>query len=531
MSGSNDDTPAHEPPPAAPSEPKQRYVISQLLSIYSDDGSRAEATEKFSARLESALLPNVDVIRPRGGRKAQADAERKIIVFEADPAELQAKTRELTGDTVIEPELPRTPARAYPPVFTAGITPGAATGAGTGAMLSLNLRDASGAPAPGVTMIARFQSLQTPGLATVAGGVSAADGTVSAPFDPNLWRPALAALEPAGGFWTAIVSSPQSGQTITLEALPTAGPLDWWHLLSGATAYDAKAGAGVRIGVVDSGVGPHPFLDHATPIGAFVDGGFTSGRAAGRDVQTHGTHVSGIIGARPSEGSTAFAGLAPGADLFVARIFSETGGGNQGDVANAVGALSQEHQVDLINMSLTGAPSAIEHDAIVLAWRRGTVCICAAGNQNGSAVGYPAAYPECVAVSALGLANTCPPNAMPAWNLPQQPDRWTATGIFLASFSNVGPQIDVASPGNGIVSTIPARSGGAEAPYADMSGTSMSSPMVTGVLARLLSDDKAWAAMARDGTRAARTREALIGHALNLGLNNAYQGAGMARML
>jgi subtilisin family serine protease len=317
---------------------------------------------------------------------------------------------------------------------------------------------------------------------------------------------------------------------ITLTPLPSAGPFGWWQWLSGAAGYNPAAGEGVRVGVIDSGVGPHPFLDHATPIGAFLDGAVSMGETAGRDVQTHGTHVSGIIGARPNPPSAAFAGVAPGAELLVARIFGPNGGGNQGDVANAVGSLSDQHQADILNMSFIGAPSAIEHDAIILAWRRGTVCVCAAGNQNGAAVGYPAAYPECVAVSALGLMNGAPADSMPGWNLPSAPDRWTASGLFLASFSNVGPQIAVAAPGNGIVSTIPAREGSPR-PYADMSGTSMSAPMTTGVLARLLSQDKEWAEAPRDASRSARARSLLALHAMSLGLVPAYQGAGLARMM
>jgi subtilisin family serine protease len=192
-------------------------------------------------------------------------------------------------------------------------------------------------------------------------------------------------------------------------------------------------------------------------------------------VQTHGTHVSGIIGARPPADSSDFAGIAPGCDLYVGRIFTETGGGNQGDVANAIDALCEQHSADIINMSLMGAPSSIEHDAIILAFEKGAVCVCAAGNQDGSPAGSPAAYPQSIAVSALGLPNTAPLNSMPALNTPAQPDRFGYGAIFLATFSNIGPHILCMAPGNGIISTIPANKHD-PAPYADMSGTSMAAP-------------------------------------------------------
>jgi subtilisin family serine protease len=267
-----------------------------------------------------------------------------------------------------------------------------------------------------------------------------------------------------------------------------------------------------------------------TAIGAFIDGAFDGGAIQGRDVQTHGTHVSGIIGARPPAESGAFAGIAPGADLFVARIFTATGGGNQGDVANAIDALSSQFAVDIINMSLTGAPSAIEHDAVIMAQRRGTVCVCAAGNQNGMAVGYPAAYPDSIAVSAVGLVNTAPLDSMPALNIPTQPDRFGQGGLFLASFSNIGPQIFCASSGNGIISTIPTNKHN-EAPYADMSGTSMASPLAAGALANLLSRDAAYQGMDRNAARAAYARGILAQHAMSIMINPLYQGRGLARTI
>jgi subtilisin family serine protease len=54
-------------------------------------------------------------------------------------------------------------------------------------------------------------------------------------------------------------------------------------------------------------------------------------------------------------------------------------------------------------MSLGGGPpSPAEEDAIRDAIERGTLCICSAGNSNGP-IEYPGAYPECAAVSAVGL--------------------------------------------------------------------------------------------------------------------------------
>lgn len=520
--------------PAAPQEetrtgtPHRRFIASHLLSIYPEGEKRTQALEQFSTALQRTLLANVNVVAAAGGDDGKrGTTQRRVVVFDADPEEVAAKASELTPDTVIEPELPRVPALAYPAALLP--TPGlAATTPGTGATLALTLDGASGEKVAGAKVIVRFSGVQNPTLSIVAGGISTAQGTVAVSYDPAQWMPTLAAVEPDGKYWTAVVGTPRSGQTIQLQELPVNGPFGWWHLLSGANAYNPAAGRGIKVGVIDSGVGPHPNLRHAVPIGAFLDGAFLPGADEGRDVQTHGTHVSGIIGARPPDNSNAFSGIAPGAELFVARIFTATGGGNQGDVANAIDALSNQYGADIINMSLTGAPSAIEHDAVIMAFQRGTVCVCAAGNQNGSPVGYPAAYPEAVAVSALGLIDTAPAGTMPALNAPTQPDRYGMAGIFLASFSNLGRQVLCASPGNGIISTIPTTPQ-LPAPYADMSGTSMASPLAAGVLADLLSRTPGYTQSARTAARADMARLLLAQHALSVNLNPLYQGRGMAR--
>ena len=99
----------------------------------------------------------------------------------------------------------------------------------------------------------------------------------------------------------------------------------------------------------------------------------------------HGTHVCGTIGARPVDPATQRSGIAPGATLFSAKVSPGADTfANQGDIVLAIDALSRGHRVDLINLSLGASqPSEIEHDAIVDALQRGTLCICAAGNTGG----------------------------------------------------------------------------------------------------------------------------------------------------
>src|SRR5262249_13820836 len=160
---------------------------------------------------------------------------------------------------------------------------------------------------------------------------------------------------------------------------------------------------------------------------------------------------------------------------FHARVFKseEPGDGpTQADIINAIDSLSRDHQCDLINMSLGGGPSSeAEEDAIRDAAERGTLCICSAGNNNGP-INFPAAYPECMAVSAIGKVGWAPAGTFSASNRPKEAARMGQNNLFLAAFSCYGPALACAAPGVGIVSTVPDRNGFTGA-YMEMDGTSM----------------------------------------------------------
>jgi subtilisin family serine protease len=332
-----------------------------------------------------------------------------------------------------------------------------------------------------------------------------------------------------------MVTAPR--MSLALSELPRSGPLGWWHNVLGLGRYAADLGTGIRVGIIDTGIGPHPYLAHAKQAGAIVEGIFDPSASATTDVAEHGTHVAGIIGARPQD-TNDFAGIAPGAELVALRVYpgggapgAEAGFATNGDISQAITRLSAAEECDIINLSSGGLlRSEIENDRITAAFNRGTLMVCSAGNGGGPPVLFPAADPNVIGVSAMGILNCAPALALDALSLPTQPDRFTNAGAYLAAFSSFGPEIKCIAPGVGIISTVP--SAGASAPaYLAGSGTSMSAPVLTGTLAALLSRDSVYKSLPRTRERAFWAWNALARTLRPLGLAFPYQGFGLPTIL
>ncbi|WP_080241123.1 S8 family serine peptidase [Spirosoma rigui] len=279
-------------------------------------------------------------------------------------------------------------------------------------------------------------------------------------------------------------------------------------------AGDESAGRGVKVGVIDTGAGPHPDLTLAG--GACTVTGENPTDFA--DVDEHGTHVSGIIGARGTA-PTGIRGVAPGVDLYMYRVFSK---GNPGASNFAIiKAIEQavKDGCDVINMSLGGGPpDDATEDAITFAHENGTICFVATGNDGRQPVSFPASFSLSLAVGAMGRKGTFPANTTDAPNVaaPYGTDRKN----FVAEFSNIGNEVDFIAPGVGILSSVP---GG----YAPLSGTSMACPMAAGVAARLISSNKTILSMSRNAARAEAMVQYLAANVKSMGFGPTFEGTGM----
>jgi subtilisin family serine protease len=240
---------------------------------------------------------------------------------------------------------------------------------------------------------------------------------------------------------------------------------DQWAIpAAGFDALPSRAdGTGIVVAVIDSGVR----ANHEDLIGQVADGGdyVSVPSKTLTDPYGHGTHVAGIIAARSANG-VGIAGGAPGVTIIAYRVLSVQPGehlasGSSGDVAKAITA-AVDAGANVINLSL-GGPSnnKLVSAAVANAVERDTLIVASAGNDaaDGNAPDWPAADPNVIAVGA------------------------TVKGGERAEFSTTGAQLDLAAPGNNIVSTY----NKSPSSYAEMSGTSMASPYVAAAAAAIWS--------------------------------------------
>ena len=278
----------------------------------------------------------------------------------------------------------------------------------------------------------------------------------------------------------------------------------------------ATAGQGVRVAVVDTGVGPHSAL----PFGGM---NLLLGEPPHQthDLDGHGTHVAGVIAAQVNGNR---AGEAPAADLRSYRVL--TSSRDPADHWNLrEGVLNAAADgCHLINMSLAGSIDGWLCGGIAAAWHAGSVCVVAAGNDAHQQVAPTARDPRVLAVTAIGLIGCWPGGCMQATRVSTELGSSLGGFVaFFANFSNRGSSVALTAPGVGIVSTIHQDRWGV------MDGTSMATPVATGVLARRLADSPQILRMDRDQRRSNAIRALAITHGEDILLHRNAQGAGLAR--
>lgn len=192
-----------------------------------------------------------------------------------------------------------------------------------------------------------------------------------------------------------------------------------------------------------------------------VEGSCTDGHG-------HGTHVTGTIAAAGGQDGLGIWGVAPGASILSYKVLDNRGRGYADDVARGI-MLAADRGANIISMSLgSSSASPDELDAIRYANSKGVLVIVAAGNSGPDAntISYPGAFAEAVAVAALNADETVA--------------YFSSRGITDGDDSSiVDREVEVAGPGRNTLSTYK------DGAYATMSGTSMATPHMAGLAAKM----------------------------------------------
>lgn len=273
----------------------------------------------------------------------------------------------------------------------------------------------------------------------------------------------------------------------------------------------------IKIGIIDTGVGPHKYIPVKGGanfvLNEDITGYFDNGDG-------HGTHVAGIIGGMGEGDAAGFRGLAPGATLYSYRVF-----GAHGEDASSFAIMKALDRAvhdgcDLVNLSLGSADedSGIA-ESIIEAYNKGVVCFAATGNAFREAVSFPASAQFSIAVSAFGRKKTWPGGSLQADMIksPYGADNRN----FIASFSNIGEQVDLTAPGVAITSGYPGDL------FSVLDGTSMACPAATAIAARLLNAAPAVFNMPRNSARANEIVKLVSAHAGSLGFDAHFEGKGL----
>ncbi|GAB3545902.1 subtilisin AprE [Spirosoma fluminis] len=204
--------------------------------------------------------------------------------------------------------------------------------------------------------------------------------------------------------------------------------------------------------IIDTGIDlDHPDLNIDTQRSK----SFVSGQTSADDENGHGTHVAGIIGAKNN--TIGITGVASGARLVALKVLDDEGEGRLSGIIQAVNYVFRNGKAgDVVNMSLGGEGTSATLDrAITQAANAGILFAIASGNEGKNADEYSPArvnHQNVFTVSAMDRTNK------------------------FASFSNYGSSVDVCAYGVRITSTFK------DGKYAILSGTSMATPHVAGLL-------------------------------------------------
>ncbi|MEM5017143.1 S8 family serine peptidase [Metabacillus indicus] len=277
-----------------------------------------------------------------------------------------------------------------------------------------------------------------------------------------------------------------AGKPIKTMAVPsTRTPWGIKAIYNNSSLTQTSGGDGIKIAVLDTGVQTsHIDLSQNAEQCKDFTVGTTYTNNSCTDRNGHGTHVAGSALANGGSDGQGIYGVAPQAELWAYKVLTDSGSGYSDDIAAAIRHAADEGTRTgskvVISMSLgsSGKDSLIT-SAVDYAYSKGALVIAAAGNSGyaNNTIGYPGALTNAVAVAAL--ENVQQNGTYRVANFSSRGNSAT-DGDFVIQERDV----EISAPGAAIESTW-INSG-----YNTISGTSMATPHVSGLAAKIWSSNK-----------------------------------------
>jgi subtilisin len=251
-------------------------------------------------------------------------------------------------------------------------------------------------------------------------------------------------------------------------------------IYNNSSIQSTSGGSGVTVAVLDTGVN----INHKDLAGQAEQCKDFTQRTADlvdnfcNDKNGHGTHVAGSVLAHGGDG-TGIYGVAPGADLWAYKVLNDRGSGYSDDIANAIRHAADEATRTstkvIISMSLgSSSKDSLIASAVDYAYGKGVLVVAAAGNDGPTAntIGYPGALPNAIAVAALENVQQNGTYRVADFSSRGNPN---TDGDYVIGERDV----EISAPGRAIESTW------SDGSYNTISGTSMATPHVSGLAAKI----------------------------------------------
>ncbi|MFI3172003.1 MAG: S8 family peptidase [Eubacteriales bacterium] len=246
--------------------------------------------------------------------------------------------------------------------------------------------------------------------------------------------------------------------------------------------YKQYLGRGVHIAIFDTGIIWHPDLERN--IRGFHD--FIGHRPKAYDAHGHGTHIAGIIAGNGSLSNGKYAGIAPAAQIHMLKVLDHKGDGKVAHILEGMSWLRKNHEkhnIKIANISVGTYPSLGDKEnewiikGVESLWDAGIVVVTAAGNYGPreGTITVPGVSEKVITVGAV-----------------DDQIYVNKRGEVKHNYSGRGPTLrnickpDILAPGSYIKSCNNKIGKKQIHPYTVKSGTSMSTPVVTGAVALLL---------------------------------------------